>query len=394
MIEDELATMPTSQPGEDCGQKRQHEAMGQDRVLDRQAHAPIHASDRDQHHGGYRVRPTCDTNPNARHKQKFGRADHTRRDTRGEGETGRPQPRANPEGVSRPPVEYVASKGGNHEGDGEMYAHRVQRMAGNSNGRADRFVGNFIDNRIVAVAQFIHGKSPWQEKSARSAHWFRRGHVVVAPAVLSACAGPLSVLEPDGPSAKGTALLWWVMLAAAAAIFLWIAISLILASFRPGSLRALGSHRLMLWGGIVIPMLILTGVVIAAFALGERLLAHPREPAPLRIEAVARMWNWEFRYPGGQTLTDVLHLPVGEDVDFVVLTEDVIHSFWIPRLGGKIDAIPGHENVIRLRADRPGVYGGVCAEYCGSGHPTMEFSVEAHEADAFAAVMATGEGSE
>ncbi|UXN74056.1 hypothetical protein N8D56_01640 [Devosia sp. A8/3-2] len=62
----------------------------------------------------------------------------------------------------------------------------------------------------------------------------------------------------------------------------------------------------------------------------------------------------------------------------VVTAADVIHSFWVPRLGGKIDAIPGRRNVIRLEADEPGIYWGICAEYCGPGHDTMMFRVEAH----------------
>jgi cytochrome c oxidase subunit 2 len=74
-------------------------------------------------------------------------------------------------------------------------------------------------------------------------------------------------------------------------------------------------------------------------------------------------------------------------VDFAVTSGDVIHSFWIPRLGGKIDAIPGHINTIRLMAERPGQYGGVCAEFCGEGHSAMRFSVEAHGATGFEDVL-------
>lgn len=188
------------------------------------------------------------------------------------------------------------------------------------------------------------------------------------------------------------------MLAASAAIFLVVSALLALALLRPAPLRAFGAERTMLWGGLIVPLVILTALVAAAFALGERLLAIPREPAPLRIEVVARQWAWEFHYPGGFSTADRLHMPAGRDVDFVVTSEDVIHSFWIPRLGGKIDAIPGHENVVRLRADRPGVYGGVCAEFCGDGHGVMSFTVEAHADEDFEALLAelaeNGEGSE
>lgn len=210
----------------------------------------------------------------------------------------------------------------------------------------------------------------------------------MVPLALAACAGPLSALEPEGPSARGAATLWWIMLGASAVIFVWMCAVLAFALMRPAPLRAFGTSRTILWGGVVIPMAVLTALVIAAFALGERLLATPRENMPLRIEAVARQWQWEFRYPDGTTTSGRLHIPAGQDVDFAVTTQDVIHGFWIPRLGGKIDAIPGHVNVIRLRADRPGVYGGVCAEFCGVGHAAMRFTVEAHEQAQFASVMA------
>lgn len=222
----------------------------------------------------------------------------------------------------------------------------------------------------------------------RGGRWFRAGAAFAGGLFLSACTGPLSALEPGGPSARGAATLWWTMVWGSAAILLAVSAVLALALLRPGPLRALGSGRTILWGGLVVPLAILTALVAAAFTLGERLLASPREPAPLRIEAVARQWAWEFRYPGGGTTAGRLHIPAGRDVDFAVVSADVIHSFWIPRLGGKIDAIPGHANVVRLRADRPGVYGGVCAEFCGIGHAAMHFTVEAHEDGVYEALAA------
>ena len=213
--------------------------------------------------------------------------------------------------------------------------------------------------------------------------------------LLAGCAGPLSALAPEGPAARGAAALWWVMLAGGGLIFVVVSAVLALAILLPAPLRAFGAGRTILWGGLVIPTLILAALVTTALALGERLLAIPRVSggAPLRIEALARQWVWEFRYPGGAATFDRLHIPAGRDVDFTVTSADVIHSFWIPRLGGKIDAIPGHANIVRLRADRPGVYGGVCAEFCGTGHAAMAFTVEAHEEAGFAAVLA-GEGNE
>lgn len=221
---------------------------------------------------------------------------------------------------------------------------------------------------------------------------FRAGFILCACLLLAGCAGPLSALQPEGPSARGAATLWWVMLAGSAIIFAIVSAVLGLALARPGPLRAMGPQRLLLWGGLVIPGVILTALVTAALALGERLVA-PRAPAPLVIEAVARQWAWEFRYPGGLATVDRLHLPAGRDIDVVVASQDVVHAFWIPRLGGKIDAIPGRKTVVRLRADRPGVFGGVCAEFCGIGHAGMSFTVEAHaDYDSWIANAGQGEG--
>ena len=119
--------------------------------------------------------------------------------------------------------------------------------------------------------------------------------------------------------------------------------------------------------------------------MGERLRGGSGSQSPLQIEAVSHQWWWEFRYPNadGVVTSDVLHIPAGREIVFRVTSVDVIHSFWIPRLGGKIDAIPGHQNTIILKADAPGTYGGVCAEFCGSGHSQMRFRVVAHAEDTY-----------
>lgn len=225
---------------------------------------------------------------------------------------------------------------------------------------------------------------------------FRAAPGIAAGLASAGCSGPLSTLQPEGPSAQAIATLWWIMLAGGTAIFLAVSLVLWLAVARPSALRATGARATILWGGIVVPSIVLMMLVAAAFALGERLLAKPGEPPPLRIEVAARQWAWEFRYPGDRAARtlDRLVMPAGRAVDFAVTSEDVIHSFWIPRLGGKIDAIPGHENLVRLRADRPGIYGGVCAEFCGDGHAVMRFTVEAVTAEEFDAWLAGREESE
>lgn len=218
---------------------------------------------------------------------------------------------------------------------------------------------------------------------------FRTFVLFASALVLPACAGELSTLDPAGPSAAAIALLWWTMFAGSAVIFLATAVALIVAWIRPSALGTQAPRTLVLWGGLVLPSVVLTALVLTAFVLGDRLVGRGPEPF-LRIEAEGRQWSWEFRYPeaGSLATTDVVHIPAGRDVAFTVTSADVIHSFWAPRLGGKIDAIPGHRNVIRLRADVPGRYGGVCAEFCGIGHGPMTFTVEAHPPEDYDRVLA------
>ncbi|WP_244651293.1 cytochrome c oxidase subunit II [Rhizobium sp. CFBP 8762] len=199
--------------------------------------------------------------------------------------------------------------------------------------------------------------------------------------ILSSCGGPLSTLDPAGPSAGSIATLFHVMFWGSVALFALVTGILALCFIAPGFASRLSSRWLVFGGGLVMPSVILTALVIFALFMGERLIASPQREAPLRVEAHAAQWNWTFRYPavdGVAPTMDRLHIPSGEPVDIVITSADVIHSFWVPRLGGKLDAIPGHENIVRLQADRPGIYRGVCAEFCGEGHTIMEFTVEAH----------------
>lgn len=179
------------------------------------------------------------------------------------------------------------------------------------------------------------------------------------------------------------------MLAGAVAILALVLALVAFAFLKPGWGRDIPPKRWLVWGGLAFPGVVLTSLLVFALGTGERLLAHPGQPGLLRVEARPHQWRWEFRYPGYEGATHgVLHLPADRPIDIAVIGTDVIHAFWVPRLGGKIDAIPGHVNVIRLRADRPGTYGGVCAEFCGTGHADMSFSVVAHPPEAFEAALA------
>lgn len=200
--------------------------------------------------------------------------------------------------------------------------------------------------------------------------------------IVSGCAGPLSTLDTAGPASGDVATLWWMMLAGAAMLTVLV-LALLLMAFSPGHRPIKGGGRLWIgWLGIAMPSVVLTVLLGYALMLGEGSLAHP-VPGRVVVEATGHQWYWTFRQPGSNGVIatrGVLHIPVGRPVDVRIGSADVIHSFWVPRLGGKMDAIPGQINILRIQADRPGVFEGQCAEFCGLNHSTNRFRVIAHDA--------------
>jgi len=211
---------------------------------------------------------------------------------------------------------------------------------------------------------------------------------------LAGCSGSHSILDPAGLAARDVAWLWWGMLAGFGLVFVGV-VALWLAAFRPRERPARSpdqERRLarswILGGGILLPGV--TILVLLAFGVptGQRLLPLPLPggETPRVIEVTGHQWWWEVRYPdeAGEVVTaNHLVMPAGEPVDFHVTGADVIHAFWVPRLGGKIDMIPGRINRIRLEADAPGVFGAQCAEYCGVQHAHMQLHLEAVAPAAF-----------
>jgi cytochrome c oxidase subunit 2 len=150
-----------------------------------------------------------------------------------------------------------------------------------------------------------------------------------------------------------------------------------------------GGRSWVLGGGILFPVITLTALQIHEFGVARRLSAQGG-PDTLRVEVTGYMWWWDVRYPdagpegsGGLRTANEIVIPVGRPVEFLVTTADVIHSFWIPNLAGKIDMIPGHVNRLTVTAEQPGVYRGQCAEYCGAQHALMAFDVVAEPPERF-----------
>jgi cytochrome c oxidase subunit II len=208
------------------------------------------------------------------------------------------------------------------------------------------------------------------------------------------------VLDPQGPVSEAMADLWWLMLGLGGAVFVAVVVVLGLGLFRrrPAAEQETGRERperfgrWFVVGGVVAPLVILL-IVFGATVRAMRLIPTTAPPEALVIEVVGHQFWWEVRYPdAGVTVRDELHLPVGRRVNLQLTSADVIHSFWVPALAGKLDLLPDRSNTLVLEADQPGVHRSRCAEFCGLEHTTMVLTVVAEPEDRFAAWVAERRG--
>jgi len=197
-------------------------------------------------------------------------------------------------------------------------------------------------------------------------------------------------MNPAGPMSQPLNTLTWVLIAMVVVVSLIVVVALWLALFGPRSWRRkLGGEKMVLIAGFAFPAVVLTALLVYGLTTTRQLSEAPR-PGEMRVRVTGEMWWWRVAYlddQGREVLQDAneVHIPVGRPVVFELDSADVIHSFWVPRLGGKMDMIPGRRNILRLQADEAGAFGGQCAEYCGGPHALMGFVVVAHEPAEFEA---------
>ncbi len=218
---------------------------------------------------------------------------------------------------------------------------------------------------------------------------------------------PQSVIEPAGPQSAHINQLWWLMFYVCSGVFIVVIIFTFIAlrGRRESSIgdtfpvdfpapEAERRKRMVVISATAGTVLILFIFLVDSFLVGRGLTAELAAKQGVTIEVTGHQWWWEVRYPNVDassifTTANEIHIAVGVPVSFTLKSTDVIHSFWIPNLSGKKDLIPGKISTIWLQADKPGIYRGQCAEYCGHQHAHMALWVIAETQEQFNAWQKT-----
>ncbi|MEY2398751.1 MAG: cytochrome c oxidase subunit [Actinomycetota bacterium] len=224
------------------------------------------------------------------------------------------------------------------------------------------------------------------------------GLALAAALLLGACnknVQPQNVLDPQAPIARQLDNLWNPVFAVAVVVFVLVESLVLIVVFRfrrrsddDAPKQVHGNTKLELtWTAA--PALVLAVVgFFTVINIGE-LDAYPKAgPNVMRVNVIGHQWWWEFDYPAnGVATANELHIPVGKTIDVRITSADVIHSFWPPKLAGKLDAVPGRLNHMQIKTDPQDAgktFWGQCAEYCGLSHANMRLKVVVHSPDSYA----------
>src|SRR5690606_31953776 len=212
------------------------------------------------------------------------------------------------------------------------------------------------------------------------------GTVAVA-LLLSGCEGVQSSLWPQGPAAAEIAHISWVMFSGAALILALVMVLALYALFRhPDRRLAIQGNTLIVAGGLIFPAVTLT--ILLVYGVISMRTIHAEPQAQMEIDVIGNQWWWEVQYQREMpdesfTTANEIRIPAGVPVRLRLHSDDVIHSFWVPNLAGKMDLMPGHVNQLVIQADQPGTFRGQCAEFCGAQHARMAFFVIAQPPEEF-----------
>ena len=225
---------------------------------------------------------------------------------------------------------------------------------------------------------------------------------------------PLSTMAPASEVTRSVATLWWTMAAGTGVILLLMVVLAAIALRRnpPQSPGRRGMRALLVGGGLVLPSVVIISLLSYGLRWDEAQwpsITRSEAAQAFHVDVIGHRWWWEVRYPGLEAdqfvqpaampvipdkeappggpggraprTVNVVHVPAGVPIHVRLMSSDVIHAFWVPRLSGKLDAVPGKVNRLRLMVDEPGEYSGACAEFCGEGHAHMHFKLIAHAAE-------------
>ncbi|KAB2541716.1 cytochrome oxidase [Salipiger aestuarii] len=207
--------------------------------------------------------------------------------------------------------------------------------------------------------------------------------------LLAGCAGRHNWLSSAGAEADRVEGLFWVLLIGAAVIWSAVIGAAVYAQRRqvdPGLEHQ--ARWFIVWGGAVIPTVLVCALLIWGLVILRDITP---DKGDLTVRVDGERWWWRVTYdgPDGDVVTaNEIRLPLDQTALFRLTSDDVIHSFWVPAIGGKMDMIPGRETTLALTPNKTGNWGGLCAEYCGGAHALMRFDTVVMEPDAFDAWLA------
>lgn len=352
----------------------------------RQSQQPVEGSQRQQHHCQHGVTPAGDQASNLANQQQIHQPGGAGQPATNCAYSGQPDTGSGPERISTEHKCQISGNQTNQCGYREMNKSGVQRMTENFN-----LTDNWI-HRHNTPQQLLTGASkPFFASKAL----FRKSLAVFCSGGLlltqSGCSGPFSSLDPQGPAAAEVAMLWWLMFGFFSLVLLTVIVLWHYAIKRRANdmVKSSAVSGWIIWGGLALPIVSIIALLLVGVPVGQRMIPLEADNA-VQINITGHQWYWQVNYPDHDIqLIDTLHIPVNTVVHLHLSSADVIHSFWVPRLGVKLDLIPGRTNVLRLEASAAGIYRGQCAEYCGVGHAHMQFTVIAYEQAAFTSWLNT-----